>query len=64
MSRAAPDGGTANIGREEYDDGMFVCPDCGEELYDFCASVESYERFGKIICDGCTEARIEAEEDE
>ena len=63
MSRAAPDGGTANIGRDEYDDGLTVCPDCGEEVTDAELNVEAWERFGALLCTDCFEARIERMED-
>ena len=49
--------------REEYDDGTFVCPDCGEQEDDTYMAVESYERFGKVLCDLCFERRCEREED-
>lgn len=64
MSRLAPDGGTAAIGREEYDDGLTVCPDCGEEVTDAELNVEAYERFGKMLCEPCFEGRCEALEDD
>lgn len=63
VSRIAPDGGTANIGRAEYDDGTFVCPDCGEQEDDAYMAVESCERFGTVLCDLCFEGRCERVED-
>jgi len=63
MSRTAPDGGTASIGRAEYDDGTFVCPDCGEREDDANMAVECFERFDTILCDVCFEARCERLED-
>ena len=53
MDRAAPDGGTANIGRHEYDDGLTVCPDCGEEVTDAELNVEAWERFDCLLCADC-----------
>lgn len=64
MLKIAPDGGTASIGREDYDDGMCVCPDCGEEVTEAEINVEGYERFEAMLCMECFEARVEAEEDE
>ena len=62
--RTAPDGGTANIGRAEYDDGLCVCPDCGEEVDQAKINVEGFERFGALLCEGCFESRCEAEDEE
>lgn len=50
--------------KAEYDDGTFVCPDCGESMSEALAAVESYERFDTILCDLCAEARCEQEEDD
>lgn len=63
LKRIAPDGGTANIGRDEYDDGLTVCPDCGEEVTDAELNVEAWERFDCLLCADCFEGRIERLED-
>lgn len=64
MNRTAPDGGTANIGRHEYDDGLTICPDCGEEVTDAEINVEGFERFEMMLCMECFESRCEAEEED
>lgn len=64
MSRSAPDGGTANIGPYQYDDGLTVCRGCGEEVDDADINVESFERFGQMLCNFCFEMRCEALEDD
>lgn len=62
--RIAPDGGTANIGRAEYDDGSEVCARCGEEMGPNELSVEAWERFDEVMCPACFDAACESLEDE